>query len=96
MKNLNTFKGRAILFGIIALALNVLLGLVCPAAAVASGQFVVYGTLATLLASLVYEVVLIFTQKRRPETFTVGGGIFGSIVGGFIVVGLSMLFGVIV
>lgn len=96
MKNLNTFKGRAILFGIIALALSVLLGFVCPTEAVADGKFVLYGTLATFVASLVYEIVLIFTQKRRPETFTIGGGVFGSIVGGFLVAGLSILFGVIV
>lgn len=48
--------GRALLFGAVALILCILLGFMVPATALASGQFVVYGTLVALLASIVYEI----------------------------------------
>lgn len=96
MRNFNTFVGRALLFGAVALILCILLGFIVPATALASGQFVVYGTLVALLASVVYEIVLVFTKQRRPETTTVGAGIFGSIAGGFLVAAVSMLCKIIV
>lgn len=96
VKFINSFKGRATLFGVVALLSIILFALFMPAA-ISSGQFVLYGTLVALISGIIYEPVSAIVENRRingPEF--IGGSIFGSILMGVIIVAIALVFGIII
>lgn len=96
VKFINSFKGRAALFGVVSLLAIILFAVFMPAS-IPSGQFALYGTLVALISGIIYEPVSAIVENRRvngPEF--IGGSTFGSIFVGVIIVAIALVFGIII